>query len=66
MSIKEFEDIALTVCVSGLIGLMLFIVWDMAKSSKAGRYGTFVLFFSLGLGIVSFVAKEVITSALHI
>ena len=39
---------------------MGFIVWDLAKQSKAGRWGTAVLFFALGLGVVGFVIKAII------
>ena len=43
-----------------MIAFMLFIIWDLAKQSKAGRLGTFVLFFVLAFGILSFVAKSLI------
>ena len=39
---------------------MLFIIWDLAKESKAGRLGTFVLFFVLSFGMLGFVAKQII------
>jgi hypothetical protein len=42
------------------IGLMLFIVWDLARRSNAGRFGTFVLFFVLGFGIFGFVVKAIV------
>ena len=32
----------------------------LAKQSKAGRYGTAVLFFALGLGVAAFIVKEVL------
>ncbi|MDH5389169.1 MAG: DUF2788 domain-containing protein [Gammaproteobacteria bacterium] len=60
MSIAEFEEISLIVCVGGLILFMLFILYKLAEESKAGKYGTFVIFFSLGLGFVGFAAKSVI------
>jgi hypothetical protein len=44
---------------------MLFIIWDLAKQSQAGRFGTFVLFFVLAFGILGFLAKQVITWALE-
>jgi len=34
------------------IALMLFIIWKLAIESKAGRFGTFVLFFVLAFGIL--------------
>ena len=43
-----------------MIAFMLFIIWDIAKESKAGKLGTFVLFFVLAFGILGFVAKSVI------
>ena len=46
--------------IGGFIALMLFIIWKLARESKAGRFGTFVLFFVLAFGILGFVAKSVI------
>ena len=39
---------------------MLFIIWRLARESKAGRFGTFVLFLALGFGLVGFAAKGLI------
>ncbi|QIB53335.1 DUF2788 domain-containing protein [Pseudomonas sp. OIL-1] len=44
----------------GLVAFMGFIVWDLAKKSEAGRYGTMVLFFALGLGVLGFIIKAII------
>ncbi|MEF9672932.1 DUF2788 domain-containing protein [Pseudomonas sp. MWU13-2100] len=55
-----FEEWMMTSLVSILIIFMGFIVWDLAKKSKAGRFGTFILFFVLGLGIFAFVVKSVV------
>ncbi|PSS56846.1 DUF2788 domain-containing protein [Pseudomonas sp. BBP2017] len=55
-----FEEWMMTVLVTILIGFMGFIVWDLAKKSKAGKFGTFILFFVLGLGILAFVIKSVV------
>ena len=46
--------------VSILIIFMGFIVWDLAKKSKAGRFGSFILFFVLGLGVAAFIIKSVV------
>lgn len=43
-----------------MIAFMLFIIWDLARKSNAGKFGTFVLFFVLAFGIFGFVAKTVI------
>ena len=42
------------------IGFMLFIIWDLARKSKAGRLGTFVLFFVLAVGMLGFGIKQLI------
>ncbi|MFA5678118.1 MAG: DUF2788 domain-containing protein [Pseudomonas sp.] len=60
MSYEEFEALALPLSIFALVAFMAFIVWDLAKKSKAGRWGTAVLFFALGLGIVGFVIKAII------
>lgn len=60
MSLEQFESIALTVCVGGLILFMSFIMWDLAKGSKAGRFGTFILFLALGVGLLGFIIKTVL------
>ncbi|GHC70457.1 hypothetical protein GCM10007320_04890 [Pseudorhodoferax aquiterrae] len=39
---------------------MLFIILQLARESRAGRFGTFVLLLGLGLGMVGFAAKGVI------
>ena len=60
MSIAEFEELSLTVCISGLVFLMVFILYKLGKDSGAGKFGTFVLFLALGMGIFGFAAKSVI------
>jgi len=60
MSIAEFEEISLALCIGGLVSLMIFILYKLGKDSGAGKFGTFVLFVSLGMGIFGFAAKSVI------
>ncbi len=60
MTEAQFADISLKVCFTILIGYMLFIIYKLGKESKAGKFGMFILFIGLGLGFVSFGAKEVI------
>ncbi len=45
---------------------MLFIIGQLAWESKAGKFGTFVLFVGLAFGMVGFIAKYFIQSLLHI
>lgn len=52
------------ICVGGLIAFMIFIVWDLAKKSKAGKFGTFILFLALGLGLLGFIIKTLLVSLL--
>ena len=59
-----FEEWMMTVLITGLVGFMGFIVWDLAKKSRAGRFGTFLLFGVLGLGILAFVIKSVVIAYL--
>ncbi|MFV0476686.1 MAG: DUF2788 domain-containing protein [Parahaliea sp.] len=47
--------------VGGLILFMIFIVWDLARRSNAGKFGTIILYVGLAMGIVGFLIKVVIT-----
>lgn len=64
MTVAEFESVALVVLVGGLIAFMGFIVWDLAKKSQAGRFGTIILFVILGAGVVAFLIKTVLVEVL--
>ncbi len=66
MSVEQFEQLSMVLLIGGLILFMGFIVWDLAKRSNAGRFGTAVLFFALGLGVVGFLIKTVIVEVMHI
>lgn len=66
LTIAEFEDISLKVCFTGLILYMLFIIGNLARQSKAGKYGTIWMFLALGLGFIGFVAKGFIQKFLGI
>ena len=57
---EQVAEFGVTVGLTLFIGYMLFIIWDLARRSKAGRLGTFVLFFVLAFGIAGFLAKQVI------
>jgi hypothetical protein len=45
---------------------MLFIVLQLARESKAGKFGTFILFVVLAFGMLGFVAKNIIAWAMGI
>lgn len=62
----QIAQFGLTIGVSAFIAYMLFIVFNLARESKAGKFGTFVLFLVLSLGMLGFVAKSVIQWILNI
>jgi ABC-type lipoprotein release transport system permease subunit len=65
MDPQVFEDWMMYILVSGLILFMAFIVWDLAKKSKAGRFGSMILFLALGLGVLGFIIKTVVIAGLE-
>ncbi len=62
----QIAQFGLTVGVGAFIVYMLFIVLNLARESKAGKFGTFILFLVLSLGILGFVAKNLIQWILNI
>jgi hypothetical protein len=54
-----------TLGVGALILFMIFIVWDLARRSNAGRFGTLILYIGLALGIFGFLIKVIITYLLE-
>ena len=57
---EQIADFFSTYGVAAFILFMLFIIGEIAWRSKAGKTGTFVLFFVLSFGMVGFIAKSVI------
>ena len=66
ITIEQFEDWSLLLGTSGLMLYMAYIIYRLAKESKAGKFGYFVLFFALGFGMFGFIAKSVIVEFLNI
>ena len=60
MSEAEFSDWAMKICLTGLVIFLGFIVWNLGKESKAGKFGIAILFLVLGLGGFGFIFKEVL------
>jgi hypothetical protein len=58
---QQIADFGLTFGLGGFMLYMLFIIWNLAKESKAGRLGTFILFFVLSFGMLGFIAKTILT-----
>jgi hypothetical protein len=59
ITVDQFEHYTLVICVGGLILFMTFIMWDLAKKSNAGKFGTMILFTALGVGLLGFLIKTV-------
>ncbi|BCB28137.1 hypothetical protein SKTS_30230 [Sulfurimicrobium lacus] len=56
----QISEFGLTYGLGAFMLYMLFIIGELAWASKAGKTGTFVLFFVLSFGMLGFVAKSVI------
>jgi hypothetical protein len=56
----EIASFGLSFGVGAFMLYMLFIIGQLAWESKAGKFGTFVLFLGLAFGMVGFAAKFVI------
>ena len=57
---EQIAWFGLTVGVGAFMLYMVFIIGHLAWESKAGKFGTFVLFLALGFGMVGFMAKMLI------
>lgn len=62
----QIAEFGLTFGVGAFIVFMLFIVLNLARESKAGKFGTFVLFLVLSFGMLGFIAKNVIQWFIHL
>jgi hypothetical protein len=62
---EQIAAFGLSFGVGAFMLYMLFIIAQLAWESKAGRFGTFVLFLGLAFGMVGFAAKFVIQWALE-
>jgi hypothetical protein len=63
---EQITAFGMTFGVGAFIVYMLFIIGQLAWQSKAGRFGTFVMFLGLAFGMVGFVAKYLIQRMLDI
>ena len=60
MRLAEMETIALNIGLAIFAAFIFFIIYDLAKKSNAGKFGTIILFFALGLGLAAFLIKTVV------
>ncbi len=54
---EQIASFGLTIGIAAFMLYMLFIIGHLAWESKAGKFGTFVLFLGLAFGMVGFIAK---------
>ena len=57
---EQIAAFGLSFGVGAFMLYMLFIIAQLAWESKAGKFGTFVLFLGLGVGLLGFAAKGLI------
>lgn len=63
---EQIAGFGLSFGIGAFMLYMLFIIAQLAWESKAGRFGTFVLFFGLAFGMTGFAAKYIIQWAIGI
>lgn len=56
----QISEFGMSFGLGAFILFMLFVIGNLAKESKAGRFGTFILFFVLAFGMLGFIAKGLI------
>lgn len=57
---EQIAWFGLTVGVGAFMLYMLFIIGQLAWESKAGKFGTFVIFLGLAFGMLGFVVKLIL------
>ncbi|MBA3059997.1 MAG: DUF2788 domain-containing protein [Rhodoferax sp.] len=63
---EQIAAFGLSFGVGAFMLYMLFIIGHLAWESKAGKFGTFVLFLGLAFGLTGFAAKYLIQWAIGI
>lgn len=66
MSEEQFANYSTIILVGGLILFMAFIIYDLAKKSKAGKFGMMILFIGLFTGVLGFVIKTVLVEFMEV
>ena len=62
---EQVSGFGMTFGVAAFMLFMLFIIGELAWKAKAGKTGTFVLFFVLSFGMLGFVTKFAIQKILE-
>ncbi|MBU2705520.1 DUF2788 domain-containing protein [Zooshikella marina] len=63
MTWEEYEALFMQGLIAVLIIFMFFIVFDLARKTKAGKLGSFVLFGALCLGVIAYIIKAVVVDS---
>ncbi len=63
---EQITNFGMTFGIGAGILYMLFIIGQLAWESKAGKFGTFVMFLGLAFGFVGFLAKYMIQYFMNI
>lgn len=66
MNAALIEEIGMTVGIGALIVFMFFIIYDLGKRSDAGKFGMMILFLGLGIGVVGYLIKVLLSATLDI
>ena len=61
---EQITEFGMTFGIGAFMLYMLFIIFDLARKSKAGKLGTFVLFFVLAFGMTGFDLESIIATIL--
>ena len=56
LSYEQFASLSLALGIGGLMLFMAYIMYRLARESRAGRFGSIMIFVTLGLGLVDFIA----------
>ena len=65
MTEAQFSEWGFYIGVGGLCALMVFIVFKLAMDSKAGKFGTMILYLGLMLGVFGFILKGILSLVLE-
>ena len=65
MTTEQFETWSLYIGITVLISFMFFIIYDLGRKSQAGKFGNFILFLALGLGMAGFLIKIILQYSLE-
>ena len=64
MDEATFAAWSMKIGLTVLIIFLGFIIWDLGKKSQAGKFGMFISFLVLGLGIFGFIFKNILVEFL--